>query len=100
MTIDELGRIIDRAVKALLVSLRESGCSVMDDRDIEKIEAIILASLAESGVMRVDYKPPCAICGGTLLVPAVDTNPFPTSPSHFRLVACPDCCPAADSASG
>jgi hypothetical protein len=94
MTIDELREIIDRAVKSLLVSLRESGCPTLDLAEIEKIEAIILASLAESGAMRVDDEPPCAICGGTLSVPAMDMNTFPP---HSRLVACPNCCPMVPS---
>jgi hypothetical protein len=51
---DRLGAIIDRAVKALLISLRESGCATLDEVEIEMVEAIILASLAKSGVMRVD----------------------------------------------
>jgi hypothetical protein len=95
VSIDELGRIIDRAVKALLVSLRESGCPSLNEAEIEKVEAIILASLAKSGAMRVDDEPPCIICGGTLSVPAVLGTSF-----YSRLVPCPNCCPTADSASG
>jgi hypothetical protein len=53
VVLDELRRIIDNAIKSLLVSLRESGCALLDEAEIEKIEAIILASLAKSGVMRV-----------------------------------------------
>jgi hypothetical protein len=95
VSIDELGGIIDRAVKSLLISLRESGCETLDEVEIELVEAIILGSIARSGVMRVDDEPPCAICGGMLSVPLVDTSAF-----HFRLAACPNCCPTADSASG
>jgi hypothetical protein len=54
MTIDELGGIVDRAVKALLISLRESGCATLDEVEIELVEAIIVASLAKSGALMVD----------------------------------------------
>jgi hypothetical protein len=54
VSIDELRGIIDRAVKALLISLRESGCATLDEVEIELVEAIILGSIAKSGVMRVN----------------------------------------------
>jgi hypothetical protein len=54
MSIDELRGIVDHAVEALMIGLREKGCVPLNKEEIEMVEAIILASLAKSGVMRVD----------------------------------------------
>jgi len=51
MTVDGIQAIVDHVVKALLAALHERGCVALDEEEIEKVEAVIIRSLAKSGVL-------------------------------------------------
>jgi hypothetical protein len=54
MTREHLGKIVDAALDAMIDALVECGCDRLNVEELEKIEAIIIGSLARSGALRAD----------------------------------------------
>jgi hypothetical protein len=51
MTLDEIKIVVDQATDAMLGALRERGCDRLNVEELEKVEAIIIGSLARSGLL-------------------------------------------------
>jgi len=51
MTVDDLEDVVNHVLKAMQTALREKGCADHIMAEIEKVEPIIISSLARSGVL-------------------------------------------------